>query len=139
VNDVNFVSLTINEPTVQVTLDDDFRDILGFKENTYQGKGTFSADKEFSLTRCINYFLIYSNVCDLTRIGETQSPLLAVIPFIPRMCKVITDKRFRSPMYIPVAPSSISQIDIAIYDDAGKEVSFHSEAKSIATLHFKQK
>ena len=93
----------------------------------------------FSLARRIHYLYVYSNVSDYVRIGDTQAPLLAVIPFNPDVCvNLLQETTFKSPMYVPVIQNPISQIDIAIYDGAGELVPFVADAVTSLRLHFRR-
>ena len=132
------VEMQITTEGLQVTFDNDLRDILGFDKNSYDGKGTYSSSDSLSLTRRIQYFYVYSDVCDMVRVGNTKSPLLGVIPFNAKECRLLTEKRFTLPMYVPVKKTYISDILIGIYDDAGKIVPFHRDAITSIRLHFRK-
>ena len=133
------IILQLKDKNVKVTFSDDLRDILGFDENTYTTRGIHIATAAISMNRHINYFYIYSNISDNVRIGDTEAPLLAVIPFNPKPCHFVTEKAFKVPMYVPVLHKHISQIDIGIYDGAGMLVPFHEGAVSSVRLHFRRK
>ena len=132
------VEMQIATEELEVTFDNDLRDILGFDKNSYNGKGTYSSSNSLSLTRCIQYFYVYSDVCDMTRVGDTKSPLLGVIPFNAKECSLLSEKRFTLPMYVPVKKTYISDILVGIYDDAGKNVPFHRDAITTVRLHFRK-
>ena len=135
----NVVQLKITKEKTTVSFSDSLRDILAFDQNSYTGKGTFSGSASFSLTRRIQYLYVYSSVSDYIRIGDTEAPLLAVIPFNHEVCSdLLQEKTFKIPMYVPVIQTSISQIDIAIYDGAGALVPFTINAVSSLRLHFRQ-
>ena len=122
-----------------ITLSDPLRDIFAFDENTYRGAGSFKATGTFSLTRRIHYLYVYSSITDYVRIGNTEAPLLAVIPFaVSSSCDILKEESYKNPMYIPVRHSNMSQIDIAIHDDAGALVPFVAEAVTSLRLHFRQ-
>ena len=123
---------------LQVTFDNDLRDILGFDKNSYDGKGTYSSSDSLSLTRRIQYLYVYSDVCDMVRVGDTKAPLLAVIPFNAKECRLLSEKRFPLPMYVPVKKTYISDISIGIYDDAGKIVPFHRDGITTLRFHFRK-
>jgi hypothetical protein len=122
-----------------ITFDDDLRDILGFLNKTISGKNTHRADKKFSLFRCIQFLYIYSNISENVRIGDTEAPLLGIIPFSKTDNRsILVENIFKVPMYIKVSRDRISQIDIAIYDGAGKLVPFTYDAITTVQLHFRQ-
>ena len=125
------------EDTTSITFSDTLRDIFAFDQNTYGGRGTFSASAVFSLSRRINYLYVYCDVNDYVRIGDTEAPLLAVIPFNPIKCiSLLQEKVFKLPMYVPVIKNPISQIDIAIYDGAGQLVLFATDSVTSIRIHF---
>ena len=135
----NKVKMEISAKDMQVTFENDLRDILGFDENSYKGIGSYSASVALSLTRRIQYLYIYSDICDMVRVGDTKAPLLAAIPFNAKECRLLTEKRFTLPMYIPIRKTYISDITIGIYDDAGKNVPFHRDAITCVRLHFRKR
>ena len=134
-----YLQVSIKAEDLTIEFGDDLRDIFAFDANTYTKLGSHVASGKFSLSRRIQYLYIYANICGMTRIGDTQSPLLAAIPFNPKACKLLTEKTFKVPMYVPVVQDRISQIDIGIYDDAGKLVPFHKDAITALRLHFREK
>ena len=121
-----------------ITFDNDLRDILGFDKNTYEGKGIYKTSAPLSLTRHIHYFYIYSDICDMVRVGDTKAPRLATIPFNAKECRLLTEKRFTLPMYVPIKKTFISQITVNICDDAGKLVPFHHDSITMLRLHFRK-
>ena len=134
----NTVQMTIARRHIGVTFDNDLRDILGFDKNTYEGKGVYKSSSPISLTRHIQYFYFYSDICDMVRVGDTKAPLLATIPFNAKECRLMTEKRFTLPMYVPVKKTYISQITVSINDDAGKLVPFHRDSITTLRLHFRK-
>ena len=122
-----------------VTFSNTLRDIFAFDQNTYKGKGIFKGSDALSLSRRIHYLYVYSNLSDYIHIGDTQAPLLAVIPFNQEKCvNLLQEKVFKLPMYVPVIRNPISQIDIGIYDGAGEMVPFATDAVTSIRLHFQQ-
>ena len=138
VYDNNKVKLNILSDDKTVEMSDDVRDILGFDRNIYNSKGSHLSEGSLSLTRRINYLYIYSNIGQLVRIGDTEAPLLAVLPFNPSTCDVLSEINFRYPMYVKVNADYISQINIEIYDGAGKLIPFHQDAVTNLRLHFRR-
>ena len=101
-------------------------------------KRDFLSSAPISLSRRIQYFYIYSDVCDMVRVGDTKAPLLSILPFNAKECRLLTEKRFTLPMYVPVKKTHISSITVEIYDDAGKIIPFHSDALTSIRLHFRK-
>ena len=137
-NEKKQMVMDIRDEHIEIEFTNDLRDIFAFDKNSYKGKGVFTATGSFSLTRRIQYLYVYSNVSDTIHIGNTQAPLLAVIPFNKKDCKYVTERTFKIPMYVTVIREHISQIDVGIYDDAGKLIPFHEDAITTLRLHFRQ-
>ena len=115
------------------------KDILGFDQKKFQSGQKVSASAKLSLTRRINYFQIYSNIGVDVRIGDTEAPLLAIIPFNPKECGLLSERNFKKLTYVDLRSNYMPQINIAIYDDAGALVPFYRDAITTLTLHFKRK
>ena len=130
-------TMEIKKEGVKIFLDDTLRDILAFDNNHYEGMGKFVASGTLSLVRRIQYLYIYSNVSGYIRVGDTEAPLLAVIPFNASECQRYRERIFKQPMYSPVICDHITQIDIEIRDDAGQVIPFHSDALTTIRLHFR--
>ena len=133
----NYVSLTIKDDGVSISFDDNLRDIFALDKNTYNGKGTFAASGRFSLSRRIDYLYVYSNMGAHVRVGDTQAPLLAVLPFNTRACKPYHEHVFKYPMYVPLVHNRIAHIEIEIRDDAGQLVPFPGDSVTTLQLHFR--
>ena len=134
----NVAHLTINSKDLRLEFSKDVQDILAFDQSMYQGKCHVEASDVISLTRRINYFYIYSNISEYVRVGDTEAPLLAHFPFNAKPCSLITERVFKQPSYIKVKGNQIPQIDIGIYDDAGKLFPFHRDALTSIRLHFRR-
>lgn len=139
IDDKKYLQATINDAAVRITFSNTLRDIFAFDENTYTGLGTYKASGIFSLTRRIHYLYVYSNITDYVRIGNTEAPLLAVIPFsVNSNCDILKEESYKNPMYIPIRHPTMSQIDFEIHDDAGDLVPFVAEAVTSLRLHYRQ-
>lgn len=138
-NKRNYVQLKITDRSLMLTFSNTLRDIFAFDKNTYGGVGTFSASDIFSLSRRIQYLYVYSNIGEFVRIGDTEAPLLAVVPFnTNEACQLLSEKVFKMPMYVRLMANLISQIDIGIYDGAGQPVPFIDDAVTTLRFHFRQ-
>ena len=135
---VNVVHVTITSKDISIDFSKDVQDILALDQAHYQGKCHVKGSDVISLTRRINYFYIYSNISEFVRVGDTEAPLLCHFPFNPKLCSVITERVFKQPSYIKVKGNRLSQIDIGIYDDAGKLIPFHRDALTTIRLHFRR-
>ena len=134
----NIVTMKIRNKFVTVKFDNDLRDILAFDKNEYNGLGTYTASNIFSLSRRIHYLYVYSNINQLIRIGDTQAPLLAILPFDDSKCVPHVERTFKYPMYISLMRNRIAQIDIEIRDDTGQLVPFTEDALTTLRIHFRQ-
>ena len=137
-NDRNVTTMKIHGKYVTVTFDDDLRDILAFDENEYKGPNTFTATGTFSLSRRIHYLYIYCNINQHIRIGDTQAPLIAILPYNGSICVPHIERTFKNPMYVSLIRNNIAQIDIEIRDDTGQLIPFTEDALTSIRLHFRQ-
>ena len=135
----NILSLTVSGKDIKLSMDDTLRDILGFDQNEFKSGNDTRASTTVSLTRRINYFQIYSNIGVNVRVGDTEAPLLTMIPYNPKDCSILSERHFKKLHYINLKSNYIPQIDISIYDDAGMLIPFHKDAITTLTLHFRQK
>ena len=81
---------------------------------------------------------VYSNVATFTNIGDTQAPILRILPFEPNQTLTNFHMEFRNLHYVPVAKSFIDQIHISIKGDNGEDVPFVT-GKTMIKLHFRLK
>ena len=130
--------LMISSDQLSLEFSQDVQDILALDKSIYDGKCRVKGSDVISLTRRINYFYIYSNITEYIRVGNTEAPLLCHFPFNPKPCKIITEHEFKQPTYVKVKGNQHAQIDIGIYDDAGKLIPFHRDAVTSIRLHFRR-
>lgn len=135
----NYLMLQIHHKDSSIRFSDTLRDIFAFDKNEYRGIGKYRGTDVISLTRRIQYLYVYANISDYVRVGNTEAPLLAVIPFeASNTCDNLVEKNFPVPMYVHVSRDYISQIDIYIYDGSGKLVPFVEQAITCLRLHYRQ-
>ena len=135
----NVAHLKIKSKDLQLEFSKDVQDILAFDQAIVRGPCHVKGSDVISLSRRINYFYIYSNISEFVRVGDTEAPLLCHFPFNPKPCSIITERVFRQPSYVKVKGTRLSQIDIGIYDDAGKLIPFHRDARTSIRLHFRRR
>jgi len=133
------LSLTISGKGIELIMDKTLMDILGFDQNIFKSGTVTKASADMSLSRRINYFQIYSNIGEDVRVGDVEAPLLAMIPYQPKSCSILSEHTFKKVHYTKLKSNYIPQIDIAIYDDAGALIPFHKDAVTSITLHFRMK
>ena len=113
-------------------------DILGFKSKILEA-GVHRTEYPCMLNRGIYNFFIYCSIIRPIAVGDVQAQLL-------RMVDVPTGKHWGSvacrtmttPIYIPLNTNNFNSIHFEIRDDTGQLIRF-SNAKTIITLHFRQK
>ena len=138
-NSTKQITVSITDAALTVIFDDALSDILAFDKDSFTGPISYTGTAPMSLTRCIQSLYIYSNIGSNVRVGNTEAPLLAIVPFpTQKKCKMFTEKSFKSPMYIHVKQNRLSQIDVGIYDGAGDLVPFVPGAVTTLHLHFRQ-
>lgn len=135
----NLLLLSVGGRQMALQMDNTLRDILGFDQNRFLSGQTVKATAPLSLTRRINYFQIYSNIGINVRVGNTEAPLLTILPYNPQQCSILSERHFKTLYYVDLKSNYIPQIDISIYDDAGVLVPFHKDAVTTITLHFRTK
>ena len=119
-----------------VQLTQSLASILGFplssNEDIIYKPGSVVTAPEFPvLNRAITALYVYSNIIESVYIGNVQAPLLLTCPFTNKDSKDnVHQLEFLNPCYIPLNRTTIDQIDIAIYDDAGALIPFlHGKTK----------
>ena len=117
--------------------------ILGFDEKL-SGQHLFDTtiDAEYfpALDRGIRTLILYSNIVEMSFIGNTQAPLLAICPFDRKPNDDDThviQKEILKPLYVPLNRNVLHQIDISIHDEAGASIPF-IHGKTVLTLHFRK-
>ena len=134
----NYTILKITSKNVTVKFNNTLRDIFGFHKNIYSGVGEFKSVGTLSLTRCIDYLYIYSNISEYVRVGDIKAPLLGIVSFQSgKDCDKLKENLFNNPTYVSVIQNSISQIDVGIFDGAGDLIPFAKNATSVLRLHFR--
>lgn len=134
----NKLSLELKREDMKVSFNSDLRDCLAFDKNDVLGIGTHLASGAFSLKRRISYLYIYSNVGEYCKVGDTQAPLLGIVPFEGKACETLQERIFQNPMYVPLRANHMSFIAVQLCDGTGQTVPFTSDAESVLCLHFKQ-
>ena len=138
IDERNYMTLKITSKNVTVKFSTILRDILGFHNNKYSGIGEFKSEGVFSLTRCIDYLYIYSNISEYVRVGDIKAPLLGIVSFQSgKDCDKLRENLFDNPTYVSVIQNNITQIDIGIFDGAGDLIPFAKAATTVLRLHFR--
>ena len=132
------LTMEIKAEKVDVTFSQVLCECLGFEKLTYSGKGTFQATSPFSLNRLVKYLYIYSNLGQYCKVGDTEAPILTVVPFNSEGCETVQERIFESPIYVPLRSNYLSHIEVLLCDGTGESIRFMPEAKTVLTLHFRQ-
>ena len=135
----NLVQLEIFSNNLKLILDENLRSILGLSRNEYNESQVVMARSTFSLTRCIQFLYVYSNIGENIRVGNTEAPLIGTVPFTSNNKMPNTkEKNFKKPMYVQINRNHIQQIDIKIYDGAGQLVPFVKDSITSLRLHIRR-
>lgn len=111
--------------------------ILGFEDSITQLAEGDEAKNPASLNLHFPALYVYSPIIEYVGVGDTQAPLLAVVPIRGKLGDIIYE-RYDRPIYLRVRQKYIPEMEISIKDDTGDDVQFGA-AKNIVILHFKRK
>ena len=103
---------------------------------------TYQADIAPQLNRGVKNMYIYVSCCAPVYLGHTRVPLLKNI-FVDASQDAnihghVRNLSVQNPMYVNVAASTLSSIEINIRNDAGNIIGFPKGAITVLTLHFKK-
>lgn len=106
-----------------------------FNRDTY----VYMFPKVVDLTAGIRALCVYSDVVDLTLVGDSKVNLLRTVP-IPRDAKFMDqiDIEFVRVHYLPVTRTEIRNIEVYIKDESGEDLEFEL-GRVILTLHFRKR
>jgi len=117
-------------------------DILGFDEKLKDrilNDTLIQAIYFPTLNRSVRSLIIYSNIVEVSFIGNVKAPIIATCTFQTGSLDInANEKEFLNPTYVPLNRNNIDQIDIAIYDEAGSPVPFLN-GQVLLTLHFRKR
>ena len=122
---------------VTIAFSNDIAVVLGFESGFAPISKTMTAPLTPNIQLGIYSLFVYCNIAQPQMVGDSQVPLLRIVPIEGRYGDYIT-RSFQSPQYIPVSRKSFDSIEIDIKDDTGRNISFES-GKSVVTLHFRLK
>ena len=114
--------------------------ILGFAQSEYAyTKNIITAEQPPSVFAGSNAFFIYSSICEDIDVGNQKLPLLRAVP-IKTSVKFgdIVNMEFKSPVYVGLNSSFITNIAVSIRNDYGVPIQF-TEGKTQLVLHFRMK
>ena len=115
--------------------------ILGFTNlppDNIIADASFTMANDFPLLdRAITTLYVYSNIVETVYIGDVKAPILLTCPFRNDPNSNVVQIEFLNPTYCKLNRSTIHQLDVAIYDDAGVIVPF-LYGKTNLTLHFRR-
>ena len=111
------------------------------KNDVYPNSANDKFEYGVDLNMGMNHLYIYSDLPEYTLLGDTEAPILRVVPFETRM-KAGTNPHlhmeFLNLHYIPVSKSFFDEITVNIKGDTGKQIHF-THGKSMVKLHFRRK
>lgn len=123
INDKYILSLKLNNG-VHIT--------LGFESDKFNKDVVSSFPVQ--LKRNTQTMYIYSDIVEPTRVSNSYTTLLSVLPYVADDSMVTFNSQV--PQYIRVSKSSISSINIIIKDEIGMPFPFVENAKCMIVLHF---
>ena len=139
-SDVKRFAIHVNSPKYAVSLTKGLASVLGFDPNKeFFGPGVHVARDSPVLNRNITALYVYTNIVNPVYVGDVKAPLLLTCPFKTKGSNELVDQQeFLNPTYTPINRTTIDQINIAIYDDAGDLIPFlHGKTK--LSLHFRKR
>jgi hypothetical protein len=89
-----------------------------------------------------NFFLVHSDIVDMTRVGNRSSRVLRCVSTGSADASVLSDTvvmHFPNVYYMPVAKTFVDTISVAIYSDFGNLVHFTPRGKTLLVLHFRRR
>jgi len=137
-------NFTYNDLTRKVTVDlekgnqvffGDLSTMMGFGEKEIIKKTT-TAKREADLELGFHNLYIYCDLVQPQLVGDSQVPLIRVIPVEGNDGDRIT-ARFTSPQYLPVSRKQFETVEINIKRDTGEKVPFQF-GRVLVTLHFRR-
>lgn len=126
-------------------------DLMGHQEPTTESSIKLGLQQEPGLSRTktlstimnlkagIHNIFCYSDLVRNVRVGDTQAPLLRIIPVRIGSDGEYIYETFEDRQYLPVASNTFNTIHVLIGDRFGKRIKFsHGSAPAILVLHFKR-
>ena len=86
----------------------------------------------------INTIYVYSDIGQYQLIGDTQAPLLGILP-VEGSHKQQRFWSFAPAYYVPVNKSYITTIEIQLCTDIGDKIPFDTDSCVVTRLHFRRK
>ena len=112
-----------------------------FKYEDEQGEDSgvklLKAEYDADVHRGLTSLYVYSPIVESQFVGDTQAPLLRVIPVAGEFGETV-NVRYDQIYYMSLAQSFIEHVDVYIRDDVGEYVAFDTGRVTIV-LHFRKK
>ena len=122
--------------TYEIAMGKGLAEMLGFVKTNFKG-GKHESQYPLELDAGITEILVYSDVIASHHVGDTNVPLLRIIPCMNEKNEQIV-KHYEKPIYFPVRKQFIETIEIELRTSAGKKITFMG-GKTIACLSFRRK
>ena len=123
----------------EVAFDDDIAAILGFETSsdpdTKMLSSTTTSKYAANVSGGIYSLYVYCDIIQSQVVGDSQVPLLRIVPIDGQHGEVLT-RSFQTPQYYPLSRKQFDTIEIDINDDTGSHPSFEY-GKVLITLHFR--
>ena len=144
-NSPKYITISYNKRTLKTTINvfdgftlyltESYATILGF-EKTHFTSGKHVSTRVGDIDKGITALFVYSDRVKKRKVGNTSAALLRVVPISGGRDDRYQTHEFKHPHYIPTDGTTTDLVQIHIYRDDGKKVSFKS-GKVIATLHLR--
>ena len=115
---------------------DSLADVLGFQKTKLNADLIYEAPYRPNLLRDIYHMYIYTDLCEHTRVGNVEVPLLRAIPLQDVNYGAVKSYTFTNPIYVPLAKRQFDTIEVEMRDDAGDLLPL-DEGKTVLVLHIR--
>ena len=132
------VALTELKDEYYLVLDGQLKYILGFEDSELTKKDVES-EYTVDLHRGAFMMMIYSNLCEFSRVGDTSAPLLRTV-HLKRGLRYgdVVNQVIEYPIYVPVARRVFNVVEVNLRLDSGDWFPLTKDAKLQLTLHLKK-
>jgi hypothetical protein len=120
----------------QVTISPLLQHMLGFKRAIFP-HGDHVADWVADVTRGLNSLYVYCPLVEQRMVGDTQVPLLRIVPLEGRDAEMVT-RVFDPVQYCPLVLRCFQNVEIDIRDDTGVKIPFE-RGRVVVTLHCRKR
>lgn len=159
-NDIRSIEFNVNKTTerieityksygIDIQIDNQMQEILGLPDFAKAYMGNFSNhDKDRDAVETVTLpkgkppyeiksIYVYSNIAENNRVGDTESPLLRIVPVNNKRHWTTQYVEYQKIQYIPVSQKRFRQISVYLRSDTGEIIPF-TNGRTIVTLEFRR-